>query len=230
MCRYPLSAKQVERVDAYAQAIDEDGPGLSMARTIIAEGAEKALADFARFYPEAKRAWSEQSMLSGYEQLEEPDPQLALRMLALHDLPEGTWGYEFVEFYRRNGLELPGVNPKTPAFFFAHDMNHVIAGYEPVGIEEVALSAMILASDDSDENWMLMVTSLAAYQVGVLNSPEFEAKEAIFEREGAVEIFAEAFRRGANCSAPFSNVDHWALVDRPLDELRASFGIEDRRI
>jgi ubiquinone biosynthesis protein Coq4 len=32
-------------------------------------------------------------------------------MRALHDLPVGTLGYEYVEFYQRNGITLPGDDP-----------------------------------------------------------------------------------------------------------------------
>ena len=230
LCRHPLTDEQVRRVDAYAEAVGEEGPGLMMARDIVREGSERAMADFMRFYPEAKRSWSEDSMMSDFEELEEPDPQLALGMLALHDLPEGSLGWEFVEFYRRNGLELPGVSVQTPAFFFAHDMNHIIAGYEPVGVDEVALSAMILGTEDSDEHWMLMLTSMAAYEVGILGSDEFEAKSGIFEREGTAEVFAEALRRGAACTAPFANADHWALAEWQLEDVRADFGVPERTI
>ena len=230
LCRHPLVAEQVDRVDAYAAALEEDGPGLAMARNLVREGSERALADFLRFYPDAKRRWAEESMLKEYEGLDEPDPQLALRMLGLQDLPEGTLGREFVEFYRRNGIELPGVNPKTPAFFFAHDMNHVIAGYEPVGIDEVALSGMLLAADDSDENWILMLTSMAAYEVGIFGSDDFEAKEGIFGRSGMAEVFAEALTRGAACSAPFATADHWEMADWPLEEVRAHFGVPPREV
>ena len=48
-------------------------------------------------------------------------------------LPDFIPPNEYVEFYRRNGFELPGDNPATPAFFMGHDMTHVIAGYGTSG-------------------------------------------------------------------------------------------------
>ena len=39
----------------------------------------------------------------------------------------------YVDFCDRNNLTYPGDNPLQPAIFVAHDMTHVITGYEPTG-------------------------------------------------------------------------------------------------
>ena len=62
-----------------------------------------------------------------------PDLELAQRLEALHDLEEGTLGYAYIEFYRRNQVTVPGADTHTRAHYVSHDMNHVIAGYEPTG-------------------------------------------------------------------------------------------------
>ena len=140
LCRHPLTDEQVTRVDAYADAMGEDGPGLRLARTLVRDGTARALADYQRFSDAARVHWAEPSLVDQYLRvLDEPDPELAARLTALHDLPEGTLGWEYVEFYRRQGLALPGVDTFIPAFFVAHDMNHVIAGYGTTGQEETAL-------------------------------------------------------------------------------------------
>ena len=38
------------------------------------------------------------------------DPELVARLEALHDLPEGSLGWSFVEFYRRVGVAMPGLD------------------------------------------------------------------------------------------------------------------------
>ena len=226
LCRHPLGEEQVALVDSYAQQLGESGPGLEVARDLVREGTARAVADMQRFRDEARPAWSEPSLLEQYSVvLGEPDLELAGRLRAMRDLPEGTLGWEYVEFYRRNGFTLPGDDPNTPAFFVAHDMNHVIAGYGTTGQAETALSAMLLGIDDSDEHWVLLLASLAAYELGLSSSASFEGKVGVLGREGATDLLAEALRRGSQCTGDFSVIDHLAIAHLPLDEVRARFGV-----
>ena len=225
-CRHPLTDEQVTRVDQYADALGEDGPGLRLARTLVRDGTARALADYARFSDVSRVAWAEPSLIERYLRvLDEPVPELAARLTALHDLPEGTLGYEYVEFYRRQGIDLPGVDTYIPAFFVAHDMNHVIAGYGTTGQEETALSAMILSMADTDDHWVLLITSMAAYELGLSKTETFVGKQEVLAREGAAPLFADALRRGAACTGDFSSTDHLALVHLPLAEVRERFGV-----
>jgi hypothetical protein len=225
-CRHPLTEAQVSRVDAYAEALGEDGPGLRLARTLVRDGTARALADYARFSDAARVAWAEPSLIEKYLcVLDEPDDELAARLTALHDLPEGTLGYEYVEFYRRQGLDLPGIDTYIPAFFVAHDMNHVIAGYGTTGPEETALSAMILSMADTDEHWVLLITSLAAYELGLSKTDTFVGKEEVLSRAGAAPLLADALRRGAACTGDFSSTDHLAIAHLPLAKVREQFNV-----
>jgi len=228
-CRHPISEAQATQTEKYAAALGGHGPGLSIARTLVTEGAGKALLDFQRVSKGVRRQWSEQSMLGSYEHLEEPDHELAALLRSFHDGNPGTLGYEYVEFYRRNAMTLPGDDPSQPAFFVSHDMNHVLAGYEPSAIEEISLSGFLLAAADTDANWILLLTSIAAYEAGFLTSEAFEGKQGVLGRPGAAATFAEALRRGAKCAVDFSHLDHLALANRDLDEVRRELGIEPRR-
>ena len=228
-CRHPLDDAQATLTEHYAEALGGHGPGLDLARALVNEGAKRALLDYRRISAWAKPEWSEQSMLHGYAHLEEPDHGLAELLESFHELGEDTLGYQYVDFYRRNNMVLPGDDPSQTAFFFSHDMNHVMAGYEPTAIDEISLSAFWRAAADTDANWILLLTSIAAYEAGFLTSSEFEGKASVLAREGAAETFAEALRRGAKCSVDFAHLDPLALALRPLEELRREFGIEPRR-
>jgi hypothetical protein len=226
LCRHPLTEEQVMLVDSYVEQLGESGPGLEVARDLAREGAARAAADMQRFRDHARPGWSEPSLVEQYlTVLDEPDLELAARLRALHDLPEGTLGWEYVEFYRRHGFTLPGEDPNRPAFFVGHDMNHVIAGYGTSGQGETALSAMLLGIDDSDDHWVLFLASLAAYELGLSSGPDFEAKVGVLAREGAADMLAEALARGSHCTGDFSVVDHLELAHLPLDEVRARFGV-----
>ena len=233
LCRHPLTPEQVALVDEYAAALGEDGPGLLLARDLTGTTMAQTAVDFARSRDAVFAEWSEQSLVAQYvDSLPAPDPELRDRLLSFWDLPEGTLGREYVEFYRRHGFELPGESPATPAFFVAHDMTHVIAGYGPTGPEEVALSACILAMHDTHAHWVLMLTSLVAYEVGFSTRQDsgFIAKQALLERDGAADLFAEALARGAACTGDFAMMDHLAAASRPVAEIREEYGVLPRSV
>ena len=134
-----------------------------------------------------------------------PTSTLAQRLEALHDLPEGTLGYTYIEFYRRNNITVPGADTHTPAHYVSHDMNHVISGYEPTGPGEIALGAFTLAMNDNDANWIQFVANLV--------DPRSRPREArqrsrrrtsTLTRTGATDLLGEALARGAQCGSPTS--------------------------
>lgn len=226
LCRHPDSDAQVRRVDEYAAALGEEGPGPAMARTLVREGAERALADYHRYLDGLTADLTEVSLRAHYSStLEAPDAELAARLRALHDLAAGTLGYEYVEFYRRNGLELPGDDIYMPAVFVSHDMCHVIGGYEPTGQGEIALGAMQLAVADTDAHWMQFLGNLGVHEAGFLRTESLVPKTASLTRDGAPELLAEAFLRGAACTGDFTAADHLALAGLPLSEVRDTFGV-----
>jgi hypothetical protein len=226
LCRHPASEPQVERVDGYATALGESGPGQALARTLVREGAEHAVADYLRYVDGLKADLAEQSLRDRYpSDLEAPDPELTTRLRALHDLPAGSLGYEYVEFYRRNGLDLPGEDLSMPAVFVSHDMCHVIGGYEPTGQGEIALGAMQLAVADNDAHWIQFLGNLGVHEAGFVHTDSLVPKTASLTREGASELLAEAFLRGSQCTGDFTAADHLALVGLPLSEVRANFGV-----
>ena len=142
-----------------------------------------------------------------------------------------TLGYEYVEFYRRNELTLPGDDPSSPAVFVSHDMCHVIGGYEPTGPGEIALGAMQLAVADNDAHWIQFLGNLGVHEAGYL-AQHVVPKQATLARPGAAAMLAEAFRRGEACTGDFTAADHLAMVELPLADVRARFGvppIADRR-
>jgi hypothetical protein len=227
LCRHPLSQEQVARVDEYAVALNEEGgAGLEIARDLVRDGAAAAMADYQRYVDAIQTDLEEPTLKAAYPgSLEEPDHELAARLQALHDLPAGTLGYEYVEFYRRNGLTLPGDDPNMPAVFVAHDMCHVIGGYEPTGQGEIALGAMQLSVTDSDAHWIGFLGNLAVHEAGFLGVGGLNPKAATLTRAGAPELVARAMWRGANCTSDFTTADHLAMTSLPIEEVRARYGV-----
>jgi hypothetical protein len=221
----------MERVEEYCAALGETGPGLAIVRDLVDRSTAEAAADYMRFFttidtgPMLERRLGER--YAGI--LDAPDPELGDRLLALADAGPGTLGRAYVEFYERNGFDLPGFAPRMPAVFVSHDMCHVIAGYEPVAVDEIALGAMQMAIADTDTHWFQFLGNLGVHEAGYLDGEgTLVPKQAGLSRPGAAESVAHAFWRGAQCTSDFTTVDHLALAPEPLADVRAAFGIPAR--
>jgi hypothetical protein len=227
-CRHPLTTEQVKRIETYCAVLggDADDPGLTIARDLVHDGARQALADYMRFVDSIMVDIAEPTLVpGGGVEHDHPDPELAARLRGFHMLSEGTLGHEYVEFYRRNQLTYPGDDPNSPAVMVAHDMTHVIAGYEPTGPGEISLGAFLLAMNDSNAHWIGFLGNLAIHEAGYFTDQGFVGKTATLTRPGATDMLAEAFQRGAQCTADFSAVDHLSLADQPIADVRAEFGV-----
>jgi hypothetical protein len=229
LCRHPLTDEQVELTNAYAAALEHDGPDITLARDLVHQQAALALADLRRFDDDARPAWSERTLLAEYlDATPEADAELLARLRAFADLPDGTLGRAYLEFYEEHAIKLPGDDPTTPAFFVGHDMNHVIAGYGTTAQEEIALSSMLVGISDDDPHWLILLAGFMAYEEGL--AQKISGKSEVMARPGAAEMFADAMRRGTECGGDFSVADHLSLVELPLEEVRASFGVPHRLI
>ena len=225
LCRHPQTETQIARVEEYAAAFAIAGPPLAIIRRWVDEGAERATEDYDRFYEADLAQLSEPSLRDQYLHLTEPDPELGRRLRALHDLPEDTLGYAYIEFYRRNKLTLPGDDIHFPAHYVSHDMNHVITGYEPNGQGEIALGAFTLAMHDNDANWLQFMTNLLIHEAGMLKHGEIMPRPESLQRPGATELLGEALARGAACSTDFSQIEHLTMADWPLAQVREFFNV-----
>ena len=126
-------------VESYAFHLGgADGPGLTLARELIRDGADTRAG---RLHAVQRRDHGGHRRALAHRRAHgqgRPRARAAARLRSFHDLPEGTLGRAYVEFCDRNNLTLPGDNPLQPAVFVAHDMTHVITGYEPTGAGELA--------------------------------------------------------------------------------------------
>jgi hypothetical protein len=225
LCRHPQSEAQVEAVEAYAAALGVTDLEIQTTRETLERGADETSKDLERFYGAILPEISEVSLRDHYLRLTEPDHQLAKRLRALHDLPEGTLGHAYVEFYRRNKITLPGDDIHVPAHYVNHDMNHVITGYEPTAPGEIARSGFLLAANDSRRNWLEFLLTMSIHETGVLNHGDIRAKVSTLDRQGVPELFGEGLERGTQCSTDLSQLDHLAMVHLPLEEVRVQFNV-----
>ncbi len=226
MCRHPVTPAQVERVEAYAAALDLAGPDLALFRTLVADGTARAAADFDRFFAGMIPARSEPSLREMTTRPAAPDPALVARLRALHDLPERTLGWCLVELYRRAGLALPGSEGSAlDPLYVAHDCIHVISGIAPTGEGEIALGGFQVAMADTPANAFAFLSPLIVHEAGFSGVDTIDATAGTLGRPYAAELLATEMARGARTTGDFAFVDHFALADLPLAEVRDRFGV-----
>ena len=225
-CRHPLTDAQLERAEAYEAAIGIIGPDAALFRTMVDEGTERAKADFARFLDGSVKARVEPSLRDVTVPDGSAEPELVARIETMRSYAPGTLGHAYVEFYDIAGLPFPGVEA-TPMnhFYVGHDMTHVISGIGTTAEAEVALSAFLMAMADDSVNRSALLASLIVHEAGFGDSNKVKAEQGILARPGAAELLAAEIARGGECIADFSRVDHFAMAERPLADIRAEFGV-----
>ena len=226
LCRHPFSITQEEKVEEYAAALHLDGMGLEFCRDLATRGIEAARADHDRFEANLRTEQQEPRLRTRTPRDDLTDPELVELVLAMESLPDGSLGRALIRFYADFGLSVPGATASDLTYaFVAHDMNHVIAGYAPVADGELALGAFQMGMNDSEVSWILCLTNLAIHEAGVIQLGDIAPKTGTLGRPGVADTFARALARGSQCTADFAVADHLAVADRPLAEVRASFGV-----
>lgn len=227
LCRHPLTDEQLQLVEAFVDALggDEGDPGLAQARAMVETQMLEISDDLARAWGEAVDVTAERSLRDDYGVTEVAAPELVARIAAFRDLPRGTLGREYVEFYRENGFALPGEEPGVPAFFVAHDMCHLVAGCGPKAQEEIALGAFLLGAKEDDDHWAYLLGVLAIMEYGSFAPPSFEAKIGTLARPGATDVVFNALLRGMDCYVDLLAVDHLAMAHLPIADIRHRFNI-----
>jgi ubiquinone biosynthesis protein Coq4 len=218
--RHPASEQLVEAVEAYAATLGIDEPMLVVARRAAEAHRELLMDDWRRF---ARTNPVQPSVLG------RPEAEIAQRLADLRQCPPGSLGLAFADFYDRWGLEYPTVAETKGLNLVSHDFSHVLSGYRPNdAIEEVALSAMIVSATDGESHFSALTASMALYEAGLFDVLGITPTTGVMGRPGSPEIFADAMRRGASCTADFAALDHLALADEPLEKLRDELGIPPR--
>ena len=225
-CRHPLTTTQVARSEAYAAALELDGPDLVMFRSLVEAGTAAAAADFQRFFSDMIPQRAEVSLRAMALRPAEVDDELADRIESWHELPEGTLGWSYVEFLRSHRLLTPGreasdLNP----MYVAHDMFHVITGIAPTGEGEIALGGFQVAMDDDAADTFAFLSPLIVHEAGFSGIDHITATSGTLSRPYAAELLGREMARGAATTGNFYDIDHLELVGEPLADVRDRFGV-----
>jgi len=217
---HPAHPAMAESVERYADVLGVQETMLVLGRDALERRRERLQADYDRF-----------SGLAGAHAESVENPELAARLRSLGDCAPATLGRAFYDFYLRYDLPFPG-EPGGPAEahqIMHHDFAHVIAGYEPLQIDELALQGMLVAATDGDEHFNGLVAVLGLSEVGMLEFAGAQSKSNLLMRPGAPEALAHAMHRGRVCGVDLEAVDHLAMVDEPLTSVRRELKVEARK-
>jgi hypothetical protein len=149
------------------------------------------------------------------------DSEVAFRYKRLGLLPEGTLGRAFWEHCTARGFAFPGERGGIPERMVFHDFGHVLAGYDtdPQGeIQQGAFQAGFMRQD----GFIFLLFVIVHFHHGVQITPAAEPQRGLFN----VPKVMRAVARGAACKVDLS--DHWTpweVVELPLEEVRARYGI-----
>ncbi len=243
LCRHPKSHQQLSKLESSAEELGLSGNALTVCRKMIDMSALGATTDYIRRYKQYFLALQEQHGPEAFnhEGGRQYDESFFQTLDSFSIMSPGSLGREFFNFYERNGMHLPSRTSINPGYYVCHDMNHVIAGYEPTGIGEICLGAFKLSMNDCDANWMASMTNFLIHEAGVFKpgkSAQYEplgvdgdpfdglnGKQGVMTLKGAPEMLADALERGTKCNNDFSTMDHIEMATVPLKEVREKYNV-----
>ncbi len=161
------------------------------------------------------------------------DDKLAAKWRGLRNCPEGSWGHGVARFYNVHGFSFPGEPNGIYEIGALHDWVHVLTDYGPSPEGEIDVFAFIAATMEDGRGLIQFILTLALFQNGTITTvggkPVTIARADTLSDKGAVDHLVDAFRRARQCTADvMGGVDHFALADTPLEELRQRWGIPQK--
>lgn len=242
MCGYVMLGREIRPahialIQRYAKELGIDEPAVDHLRYVVEDRLRWLRFDFRRralLGDVVQQAYRDDGVLGAAGAIMQiagfgEDAALAARFDALGGLPEGTLGRELVEFSRSNGFALPGHKDGTPLPLIVHDMMHVLSGYPTDVLGEVRTLAF-QTGFKRDKPLMFIFLLLYQLQIGVEMvqlAKGVGTMQGFFDQPGVIEEVFNAYNRGASMNIDLmdGSWDYWAVMDRPLAELRARYGV-----
>ena len=152
------------------------------------------------------------------------EPLLAARYQRLADLPRGTLGRTFYDFYRDRRFPLPGEKGSFTEALVGHDMAHILGGFNTDMSGELDVGGFEAGMLQRPIGYELLLEVILDFHCGLAFSTIGGIEPGIghFHPES---VFA-AYERGAasNTNLLF-DWDWWSVIDEPVAELRERYEI-----
>jgi len=159
-----------------------------------------------------------------------PDRAIARRWESLADHAPGTLGRSVADFYEAHHFPFPGERHGIYELGAHHDFVHVLADYTTSPEGEIDVFAFIAATMADPKGFTLFAFTLGLFQNASITRVSGRkvkiARADTLDDPGAVDRYADALRRATRCTVDvMGGIDHFALADRQLEDLRAEFDI-----
>jgi hypothetical protein len=243
LCDHPIRPRLERRIEQYLGELGVDVPQIDLARDSATDHLVRLRADLLRnsWYTEQTMAGIAAGKLWEYARSKlayygvAGDRDVARRWHALADLEPGTWGRTVADFYAAHEFPFPGERHGIYEIGAMHDWIHVLADYTTSPAGEIDVFAFIAATMDDPKGFVQLILTLALFQNATMDTvggvKVSIARADTLSDPGAVEGLADSLWRAAQCPVDvMGGVDHFALADRPLDELRRQFNIVPKRV
>lgn len=154
------------------------------------------------------------------------DPEQAARYEALGKLPADTLGYVFYRHCRDHGFAFPGERLGFPEAGIYHDFTHVLSGYgtDPAG--EIQVGRFTGGYKKHNPIFVILFVMLT-FSAGINMTPlDQPIMHGIFVTEGLADKFLTGVERGSRVPIDLSDRwDHWAWVEKSLEQVRTELNI-----
>jgi hypothetical protein len=246
----PLPTEVTARVESYAEALGVADEMMAVARQLAHGSLGLALIDFERsgYFAHLTEQPTEQLHLSRAlsDAWDEAcnDPELYDRWAALEQCPDGSLGQGVWRFYQARGFTFPGHERSAPPVLAQHDWIHVLADYGSTVESEIEVFGLIARANDDPRGFSLLAMVIGLFETGYL----FNAAKGFFaydrghlsrDPERMARRLADAMRRGAHLASHLDEharsnetdllaVDWFQHANRPVAEVRADFGLEEK--
>lgn len=225
------SQAQLDRLEATASALQVDAAPVRAFRHVLDHQLNLVRLDIARrgFQRGAALAYLHDEGLGGALQiarsvLHQNDPELAARYRALALCAEGSLGRAYLAFIDANGFSVPGELGGPPPPVVRHDCCHVLGGYGTSPAEECGVLGF-QAGFGRNDPFFTILFALAQFQLGIGSTPVTAAETG---QADPVAIF-RGLEHGSSVNRDLiSDWDPWGDFDKPLDAVRALYGIRPR--
>ncbi len=238
---HPLPDELEAHVEHYLRSVGVEAPYVAITRDTAREHLGRLHADLIRNSWYTHRTIEEifhghlrelaRSKLSYYAIGD--DQEIARRWRSLEECPEGSWGAAVADFYHLHRFPYPGEPHGIYEVGALHDWVHVLADYATDAEGEIDVFAFIAGTMADGRGFVQFIFTLALFQnasvdtVGGIHIPI--ARADTLSDPGAADRLADALWRAAQCTAdPMAGVDHFALADTSLDELRERWNLPPR--
>jgi len=230
----PPTERQGYLMTRFAKALGVDEPAIKALRQLAEHHMvlfrldfmrRSHLADAAKISIREKGFIATAKAIAAFRGMRE-DPDQAARYEVLGKLPADTLGYAFYRHCRDHGFAFPGEKLGFPEAGVYHDFTHVLAGYgtDPAG--EVQVGGFTAGYKKHNPIFVILfviLTLCAGVNMTTLDQPMLRG---IFAIEGLADRFLTAVERGSRVPIDLSDRwDHWAWVEKPLEEARIELKI-----